>query len=288
MTVNPSVQPRISVVTPSYNQAQFLEATLTSVLGQGYPNLEYIVIDGSSTDGSADIIRRHEADLTYWVSEPDEGHAHALNKGFAHTSGDIMCWINSSDMYYPWTLATVAEIFSQLPQVEWLTGVGSQFDPQGRPRVVSVAPGMNIYDVLAGDYRWIQQESVFWRRSLWERAGGGLDESLRCAGDFDLWLRFFRCTPLYRAATLLAGFRVHDDRLGETADGQYEREATAVQARFVADSERRLRARGMLIRALRPHGIRDIADSLGKTPVLPWYKHPRVLYDFSRGAWTLR
>ena len=196
--------PRISVVTPSFNQGEFLEATLRSVITQGYPELEYVVIDGGSTDDSVGIIERYEADLAYWVSEPDQGHAHALNKGFARTTGEIMCWINSSDMYYPWTLETVAEIFSQLPQVDWIMGTSSMFDVSGRPRVVASASGVNVYDVLAGHYRCIQQESVFWRRSLWERAGGRLDQSLTCAADLDLWLRFFRLAPLYHVETLLA------------------------------------------------------------------------------------
>ena len=224
-------QPRISVVTPSFNQGEFLEATLRSVITQGYPELEYVVIDGGSTDDSVSIIKRHEADLAYWVSEPDEGHAHALNKGFAKTTGEIMCWINSSDMYYPWTLQTVAEIFSHLPQVDWIMGVPSQFDVGGRPRVVASTSGVNIYDILAGDYREIQQESVFWRRSLWERAGGQLDQSLKCAADFELWLRFFRLAPLYNVTTLLAGFRCHDDRLGESADGAVRARSSATFTR---------------------------------------------------------
>ncbi len=221
-------QPRISVVTPSYNQAEFLEATLRSVITQGYGNLEYVVIDGGSTDGSADIIKRYQGDLAYWVSEPDEGHAHALNKGFARTTGEIMCWINSSDLYYPWTFETVAEIFSQLPQVDWIMGMPSQFDIRGRPRVVrSHIRPQRLRHPRRRLPSGFQQESVFWRRSLWERAGGQLDQSLTCAADFDLWLRFFRLAPLYNVATLLAGFRVHDDRLGESADGLYEREARA-------------------------------------------------------------
>ena len=136
MASTPRNQPRISVVTPSFNQGEFIEDTLRSVTTQGYPALEYIVIDGGSADESASIIERHEAELAYWVSEPDEGHAHALNKGFAKTTGEIMCWLNSSDMHYPWTLETVAQIFTDLPEVEWIQGVGSWFDVSGRPRAV--------------------------------------------------------------------------------------------------------------------------------------------------------
>src|ERR1051325_5733493 len=100
--------PRISVITPSYNQAQFLEQTIRSVLLQGYPNLEYIIIDGHSSDGSAEIIKRYEQHLAFWVSEPDRGQSHAINKGLTMATGQIMCWLNSDDYYLPGTLETVA------------------------------------------------------------------------------------------------------------------------------------------------------------------------------------
>ncbi len=281
--------PRISVVTPSFNQGEFLEATLRSVLTQGYPDLEYVVIDGGSTDDSVNIIERHQADLAHWVSEPDEGHAHALNKGFARTTGEIMCWINSSDMYYPWTLETVAEIFSELPEVQWIQGVGSWFDIHGRPRAVPPASrALNVYDVLAGHYLGIQQESVFWRRSLWERAGGRLDQSLTCAADLDLWLRFYRLAPLCHVQTLLGGFRVHGDQLGDLGNGLYQREAGQLYARFLTSYDRRSRARARLLRLVGPNLSRIVGDRLNRAGLLPWYRHPRVVFDFDRLTWLLR
>jgi glycosyltransferase involved in cell wall biosynthesis len=280
--------PRISVVTPSFNQHDFVEATLRSVVDQAYPNLEYVVVDGGSTDGSVDVIRRYEERLSSWVSEPDNGHAHALNKGFARTTGDIMCWINSSDVHYPWTLETVSRVFTELPHVDWIMGIPSQFDAAGGPRHVSPGPGFNVYDFLAGDYRWIQQESVFWRRSLWERAGGRLDEGLRCAADFDLWLRFFRLAPLCRVQTVLAGFRVHEESLGGSGNGLYERETAELFSRFKAGFDGRMLRRARLVHAIGAGRRKVAGEALNRVGLWPWYRHPRISFDFAEGRWVLR
>jgi hypothetical protein len=282
-----SDQPRISVVTPSFNQGRYVGATLQSVLSQRYDDLEYVVIDGGSTDGSVDLIRAHEADLTHWVSEPDRGHANAVNKGFAHTTGEIMCWLNSSDLYYPWTFSTVAAIFSALPEVQWIQGLPTQFAESEGPCEVG-SHAFNVYDILAGQYRWIQQESVFWRRGLWERAGGGLDESLRYAADFDLWLRFFRHAPLYHAGTILGGFRIHGDRLG--APERYIDEAETCFAAFRAEQDARTLRRAGLVKVAglgRGYGY-VTGRALNKLGVWSWYRHPRALYDFTADRWVAK
>jgi hypothetical protein len=279
--------PRISVVTPSLDQRAFIEETLSSVLDQGYPELEYVVVDGGSSDGSVDVIRRYEDRLAWWVSEPDRGHPDAINKGFAHTSGEIMCWVNSSDTYYPWTLATVADIFTRLPQVEWIMGVPSEFAFSGGPKKIAPAY-FNVYDFLAGRYRWIQQESVFWRRSLWERAGAGLDESKLRVADFDLWLRFLRLAPLYHVETVLGGFRNHDDRLGDQTDGRYESEAAALLPAFAAGFDRRTQRRARIVRAVARDRRKLVGQTLHSLGVWPWYRHPRVGYDFARDDWVVR
>ena len=123
---------RISVVTPSFNQARFLDATMQSVLGQNYPNLEYVVMDGGSTDGLVDLIQKRSSQLHYWASAPDDGPGDAINKGFARTTGEIMAWLNSDDLYHPWTFAVVDEIFQTFPEVEWITGIPAFWDSKGR------------------------------------------------------------------------------------------------------------------------------------------------------------
>lgn len=200
--------PTISIVTPSFNQAEYVEQAMVSVLQQRYPAAEYVVIDGGSSDGSAEIVRRYADTLHYCVSERDEGHGHALNKGFAHTSGDVMAWLNSDDMYTPWAFKVVAEIFQQFPHVDWLMGLNAWWNRDGAlTRVRRVTK--NVYDYVLGDFAWIQQESVFWRRSLWDKAGGRIDQSYQFMVDGELWTRFFLHAPLYTVDAVLGGYRVH-------------------------------------------------------------------------------
>lgn len=206
--------PRISVVMPSFNQAAYLRQSLDSVLDQHYPNLEFIVMDGGSTDGSADILRAYSSHLTYWVSEPDNGQAHALNKGFARSIGDVMTWLNSDDLLLPNTLHAVSTVFARFPQIEWLTGQrlllradGIQRFPLPMARVRPLIRRGWYHGRLLG---FIQQEGTFWRRNLWEAAGGRVDERLHYAMDYDLWRRFAHHADLVTIDRALGAFRVHE------------------------------------------------------------------------------
>lgn len=210
--------PMISIVTPSFNQGQFLERTILSVINQNYPNLEYIVIDGGSTDNSVEIIKKYEHSINYWCSEPDNGHYDAVNKGFSKATGDILAWINSDDMYCPWALKTVGSVFSALPEVHWLTTLTPlKWDEQDFCFEADNFPGFSKKAFLNGIYlpwdgTWpIQQESTFWRRSLWDSIGG-VNTDFHLAGDFDLWSQFFKKTDLYGLCSPLGGFRVHSNQ----------------------------------------------------------------------------
>ena len=225
----------ISVVTPCLNSAPFIERTLRSVIDQRYPELEYVVADGGSTDGSLAIIDTYRGSLSQVLSEPDDGHYDALNKGFARTSGEVMGWLNSNDVYFPWTLSIVGEIFSILPEVEWLsTTLPLAVDETDRVVYSHSFPGFCVEafrggENMQGDPRrrtyWIQQEATFWRRSLWEKAGARLNPLVAC--DFELWARFFRFARLYGVAIPLAGFRLHGGQRSVALGQRYAEEAMA-------------------------------------------------------------
>ena len=192
--------PKISIVTPSFNQVDYIEHTILSVLNQGYPNMEYIIIDGGSTDGSLDIIKKYADKLAYWVSEPDAGMYDAINKGFSKSTGEIFAWINSDDVYFDDAINIAADIFTKLPKIDWITGRCGYIDKRGN----MIYKSKKLYNqelLKNGFYRSplsyvVNQNVVFWRRSLWEQSGG-CDISLKFAGDFVLWTKFAEFAELY-------------------------------------------------------------------------------------------
>jgi glycosyltransferase involved in cell wall biosynthesis len=218
-------EPRISIVTPCLNAAAYLDEAMDSVLGQGYPNLEYVVIDGGSTDGSLEVIRRYAPHLAHWESAPDRGHAHALNKGFSRTTGEIMGWLNADDVLHRGSLRLLAHVFTRFPETQWLTAQQSHLDEHGSVVAVHPPRAWSRMGYLSGNYRWIQQESTYWRRRLWERAGGSLSEEHRLACDFELWIRFFRHARLQTTSGLIGGFRFHARQRTAEQIQAYEGEA---------------------------------------------------------------
>lgn len=227
--------PRITVVTPSYNQAQYLESCMDSVLSQGYPNLEYIVLDGGSSDGSREIIQRHEKHLKFWRSGPDQGHYAAVQEGLQMATGEIMGWINSDDMLHFKGLFALAEVFEARADVEFLTGRRVGFDAVGNrhsfrcPLLRWSRDQLISAENFEHDFLVVMQEGTYWRRSLWERAGAHLDLSCKYAADFELWARFSRYAQLHTLDDLTGGFRTWGDsqRSARFLD-QYREECFAV------------------------------------------------------------
>lgn len=223
--------PTITVVTPSYQQGRFLDAAMRSVLDQGYPRLEYVVVDGGSTDGSVDVIRRHADRLAWWTSRPDRGQTDAINQGFERTSGEIMGWLNSDDLLLPGSLERIARAFRD-PRVQAVCGWRELIDEHGRP-VSSMAFPQPTPAVLRRR-PILPQETVYWRRSLWERLGP-LDVDLQFSMDTEYWLRMlehgvvpcliraflgvFRWQPEQKSARLVHVQREENARLYGRANG---------------------------------------------------------------------
>jgi len=210
--------PRITVVTPSYNQGRYLEETIESVLMQRYPNLEYFVIDGGSTDDSVAIIKKYSDKMKYWISEPDRGQSHAINKGLRQATGEIMCWLNSDDVFLPGALACMGEMFQRSPRVDVLMGYTLLVDAE--KRIEKCVYNLIKFTALAkhGVIPFSQQ-SMFWRRELMNRAGY-LDESLQTSMDTDLWIRFLKSgARVRRINRYCAAWRLHDACKSVAFDG---------------------------------------------------------------------
>jgi len=202
------IWPRISVITPSFNQGRFLEETIRSVLDQDYPNLEYIVIDGGSTDNSVDIIKKYAKKLAVWVSEPDRGQSDALNRGFRIASGEIVGWLNSDDVYLEKSLYTAARYFTEYPTVDLI--YGNYFNIDENSRVVKIC-----YDLPYSFWRWaiggifFCQPASFFRRSVFDRIGY-LNVDLHYCMDNEFFYRMFRAGCKFKHVDeFMAKFRYH-------------------------------------------------------------------------------
>jgi glycosyltransferase involved in cell wall biosynthesis len=197
----------ISIVTPSYNQAAFLERTIQSVLSQDYPNLEYIIIDGGSTDGSVDIIKKYAGKLAYWISEKDNGQAHAINKGFRQATGDIVAWLNSDDEYCPDALKTVAETFMTYKDIDFVFGNRLTIDENEKVIRDDRHTRFSFTELVV--YGTIlSQPASFWKRELLEKYGY-LDESLRFSMDYEFFCRIGPHIKTKHIKKYLAKFRRH-------------------------------------------------------------------------------
>ncbi len=199
-------KPLVSIVTPSYNQATYLEHTIRSVLGQDYPHVEYIVVDGGSTDGSVEIIRRYEDRLAWWVSEPDAGQADAINKGLARAQGEIVAWLNSDDLYRPDAVREAVQALQAHPEAGLAFANATSIDAQGRPLNDMTFGAWGLADLLA--FRIICQPAVFMRRAVFEQAGG-LSTEYHFLLDHHLWIRMARLAPMIYVPSFWAFARHH-------------------------------------------------------------------------------
>lgn len=203
------VYPRISIATPSYQQGNFIERTIQSVFDQSYPNLQYFIQDGGSRDSTLEVLKRYDDKLSGWTSEKDSGQSQAINLGLAHTDGDIMAWLNSDDLLLPGALHTVADYFNRHPNVDVVYGNRLLIDENDMEIGRWILPGHNSEVLSWADY--VPQETLFWRRRIWEKVGGEIDESFRFAMDWDLLVRFRDAGARFgHIPQFLGAFRIHE------------------------------------------------------------------------------
>jgi glycosyltransferase involved in cell wall biosynthesis len=231
-----SPNPSIGLVTPSLNQAQYLEATIRSVLEQNYAPLQYVIVDGGSTDGSVDIIRKYEKNLHHWISEPDGGQSQAINKGFRLTTTDVVGWLNSDDLYLPGALHTVGQVFASNPEIQVVLGRTIFTDSElniiracFHPKVLPFLSQRGIF--------YFSQQSMFLKRELLHRIGY-LDEELHACMDMDLWLRFLRARAQIEVIPqFLAVWRLHEDckscKTGWGRGPVWDHDRTLLRSRYV-------------------------------------------------------
>jgi glycosyltransferase involved in cell wall biosynthesis len=284
--------PRITIVTPSFNQGRFIESTIRGILLQGYPNLEYIVVDGGSTDETIETIRKYEPWITHWVSEPDQGMYDALNKGFGRGTGDIMAWSPTGDLYKPGALWIVAGIFRQFAQIEWLTSAYKvKCNEAGEENACYKIDGFNRTAFRRGRYFPggtpyakfnIQQQSTFWRRSLWQKSGGKVDDSFRSAGDFELWTRFYSFADLYAVNAPIGIFRTHQ---GQDSVHFEERSLRERELAFSRTGGRHLNKIECLLRNTL---LRKRPFSLARYLPLVGYPAPIVEWNHTTGTGAIR
>lgn len=226
-----SLWPRVTVVTPSYNQGEYLEETLRSVLLQGYPDLEYIVVDGGSRDGSVDVIRRYEPWLTYWVSERDSGQSEAINKGLARCTGTILAWLNSDDRLQPGAMQAMVRALMAQPPVGVMYGDYAEIDERGELLGRHRAPAFDIRRQVVRQL--IPQPAAFFRRAVWEQVGP-LNPEFHYIMDRDLWTRAALYWPIVHVPVSMADMRIHSVSKTVAQTERFMLEAETFLARFFA------------------------------------------------------
>mgnify|MGYP001819189585 FL=1 len=221
--------PLVSIVTPSYNQDRFLEDTILSVLNQDYKNLEYIIVDGGSTDNSLDIINKYKTRLAWWVSEPDVGQTDAINKGFARANGKILARLNSDDTYEPQAVTEAVAFLTTHTETGMVYGDANLINDSGK-QIGNFPARQTDYKRLKRGYVHIPQQASYFRADIWEQVGP-LDPTFYFAMDYDLWVRIARIAPIQYHPRLWANFRLHGTGKSVTEDDRCWPEMVRVHRR---------------------------------------------------------
>ena len=260
--------PKLSIITPSFQQGRYIERTIESVLDQNYPNLEYFVQDGGSTDDTVAVLKQYDHKLSGWVSESDTGQSQAINRGFSRTNGEIMGWLNSDDLLLPSALATVVHYFNCYPDVDVVYGNRLLIDENGMEIGRWIMPGHDGKVLSWADY--VPQETMFWRRRIWEKAGGQIDESFRFAMDWDLLIRFREAGAKFaHIPRFLGAFRIHEHQktsaaINEIGEKEMDRIREGVFARIPTRTEIRNAILPFLVKHITVDIVYRIKTKLGR------------------------
>lgn len=275
--------PKISIVTQCFNCEQHIAETIESVISQNYPNLEYIVIDDNSTDNSWEIIQKYRDKLTFIerIEGKRDTPVPAINYGLSKTTGEVMTWLNSKNILLYKSLFAVAQVFTDFPKVEWVTGIGSIIDGEGK--ITAVIPvRKDFYEHMVGTRSNIQQESTFWRRSLWERTGGKLNES-SVAFDVDLWsAKFFPNAKLYHINTLIGAYRKSSTSFSTIRREIFLKDIDKARAKLRASASKKEIIYSeifRIIRYLKPI-LRNIPDTIyARIPIVNQFCHRAIKFS---------
>ena len=283
--------PRITIVTPAISGAEHLEATIRSVIYQDYANLEYIVVEDGANGERRRILEKYQAHFC-WQSCPSGTELNsALNMAFAKASGEIFGWLEPGDMLHVNGLVVIGGVFAALPDVEWITGRPFNFSPTGMPIGIKHLERWSRTRFLAGGNKYIHRDTTFWRRSLWERAGGALATTYGPAGEFELFVRFFRHARLYSVEALIGGYRTHPGnhsadgshrRYNQVCDEIADRELAGVSGAYAAKFFRRLTRIMAHVPKVRSWWHKYALQSIYRCPGPDW--HPRIV--LRGGRWT--
>ena len=272
--------PTVSIVTPSYNQAGFLERTIQSVLRQDYANLDYAIVDGGSSDGSAEIIKKFSGALSWWVSEKDSGQAEAINKGLRRARGEIVAWLNSDDLYLPGAVHKAVQALQANPELGFVFGDAITIGPDGQPINELVFGDWGLKELLR--FRIICQPAVFMRREVLEKTGG-LDQTLHYMLDHHLWLRMARLAPIRHIPVFLAAARQHPGAKNVNQAAGFGRETLQLFEWLQQEPEFDSQSRQVKGGAYRLNA-RYLLDAGQAGPALSWYGRAFAAYP----TYTLR
>ena len=271
--------PRITIVTPAISGDEYLEATLRSVISQDYPNLELIVIEDGTSSERRRILKKYEAHFSWQMCPPATELCAALNLAFAKSSGEILGWLEPGDMLHTNGLYVIGSVFASLPNIEWITGRPFSFSPNGMPTGVKRLERWSRIRFLAGGNKYIHRDTTFWRRTLWERAGGSLATEYGLAGEFEMFVRFFRHARLHSVDALIGGYRTHPGNHSETnshrrynqiCDEIADRELAGISGAYAAKVFRRLTRIVSHIPKVRSLWHKYALQSIYRTPGRDW------------------